>query len=320
MSRIIKYQDSIRKFIKNRSSVINFDIEFKQFIEAEILNSEYLIPIILLTIMNSQNRKNKNSLNGYHMASGIEFLYILNRIISNDKYYIKKIGQIKYNKYINNIIMCIYSSLSNNIDSINSSIKDKAVCINSTANKYLNSKLMILINKDTVVLRPENKKNDLDKYQFKNHPVRDNVIQVDKTYIIENMDKSISNVCRIGIVLGWILGCGDMKHIEPLEKLGQCLGILIKISNDCDKIENDSDTYINIDNNEETVYSNNYVLNYGIQNSFELFVDTKQKFIEIALKFDIYTNSIKDIIDNLEKKLDIVLNKTNPDLQSIGSC
>jgi len=45
----------------------------------------YYFPILLLTVMNNQNKKNHISMQGYYLASSIEFLIIFLQVIESKK-------------------------------------------------------------------------------------------------------------------------------------------------------------------------------------------------------------------------------------------
>lgn len=68
-----------------------------------------------------------------------------------------------------------------------------------------------------------------------------------------------------------------------------------------------------------TTYSTNYVLNYGLQDGYEVFLNNKQKFIEESMVDDLYTNTIKEIIDTIEANVDMIIDQTSPDLKSTYS-
>jgi hypothetical protein len=62
--------------------------------------------------------------------------------------------------------------------------------------------------------------------------------------------------------------------------------------------------------------TDNHIINYGIHESYELFMNNKQKFIEECLKKDMLTDTIKEIISSIEIKVDSVIDETSPDLKS----
>ena len=58
------------------------------------------------------------------------------------------------------------------------------------------------------------------------------------------------------------------------------------------------------------------MINYGIQQAYEVFMNNKNLFIEECLTLDIYTGTIKEIIYYIERKVDQMIELTKPDLNS----
>ncbi|AYV78407.1 MAG: hypothetical protein Edafosvirus12_6 [Edafosvirus sp.] len=321
MSRIIRYQESVLRFIKGRSCInnINNNILTKEIILEHIEDSEFLLPIILLTIMNCQSKKSHVSLHGYYMASGIEFMCIIFRMIDHKSYYIDKYGVDKYYQIISNLINYTNISLASNIESMHNTItKDKAYVILNNATKLINEKLLNITNECDLPFADSNKKSDILKYHFKDETFAKNklskVKQLKKDNIINYVHTKLGSLCQMTIMIGWLLGCADEKSIANFEKIGTHLSIMIKIAYDFEHI----DKYLaNINDNSTT--TTNFIINCGIQTSFELFQESKQKFIENAMIHDMYTNTIKEIVDILEAKIDNIIEQTSPDLKSTYS-
>ena len=139
MSRISRYQESIKKFITNRISLSDFNNDNSKMIKKHLSSSDYIFPIILLTILNNQNKKNGISYQGYYAALSVEFIKIIldtedNQNISNDlvllsiKLLFQNIDTIK--RYISaDKILASYSSITEliikytNSNGINANIK-----------------------------------------------------------------------------------------------------------------------------------------------------------------------------------------------------
>jgi len=64
MSRIFRYKESVNKFIKNKGclNLVAVDDDIKNIINEHITNSQFLLPIMILTISNNLNKKNKRQL------------------------------------------------------------------------------------------------------------------------------------------------------------------------------------------------------------------------------------------------------------------
>jgi hypothetical protein len=91
-------------------------------------------------------------------------------------------------------------------------------------------------------------------------------------------------------------------------RLASSFAVMIKTIKDFKNLERDI--------SKAKLYTLNTVINEGFQVSFEKFLDHKQKVIEICIKLDIYTNTVKEIVDLLELDMDQVIDKSSPDLVS----
>jgi hypothetical protein len=63
-------------------------------------------------------------------------------------------------------------------------------------------------------------------------------------------------------------------------------------------------------------YCLNYVVNYGLHHSYDLFMKHKQKFLESCMLLDTYTMTIKEIIHYIESEVEQIIDQTSPDLKS----
>jgi len=97
-------------------------------------------------------------------------------------------------------------------------------------------------------------------------------LEIDQEYL--------KNVCQMAILFGWIFGGGVLNKevINELNEAGTYLGEMIELSNTFDK--NDFD------------------------NQFDKFVKSKQKFIEIMVKNDLFSETMRIIVNMFEDKID----------------
>jgi 5'-3' exonuclease len=54
----------------------------------------------------------------------------------------------------------------------------------------------------------------------------------------------------------------------------------------------------------------------GLQEAFELFMEAKTKIIESCITLDLYSNTMKEVLDLIETRIDNLIEKTRPDLKS----
>lgn len=305
-SRLSLYQNSIKKFINNQS-IISTHIHKDKIFEL-IKDADYITPIVLLTIMNGLQKKNKlKSVHGYEMASGIELLCVLHKIFNS----------------------CDKQCLPSIITLINTSLKiciEKIMQIDDKVNKniphcyeQLNHKMAQLLSNALVKIPPpvtnKIKKTDLNKYHFTKQSSFEKLKDIHiipKEYFNQYIINHSILISQITLILGWLLGNGIADMIPNLERLGHHFGMITKLSYDFSHIDDDIE---NVNNG----ISDNYVINYGIQEAFDTFIESKTKFIEGCLTLDISSATIKEIIDYLESKVENTINNTSPEIKLTSS-
>ncbi|QKF94170.1 isoprenoid synthase [Fadolivirus algeromassiliense] len=342
MSRIQKYRESLYRFIKDKSCLLEDqdvnNAQINTYIYNKIKENDLIFSILLLTIMNSQNKKNHISMQGYYIASCIEFLNVSLSSIDNKNEIINKFNNDGYNKLHANLYFSSNRSLQQNLESAKTvyhNLESSNKNLESTKNTYQNNFQglcniilnslslynntiktinqfsdfkMNITNKscNTTIIKWYLKNDDELKEKFKTFK------QVSKESINEYIDKKYISICELAMSLGWLLGGGEIKELPKLKKLSKYFGMMYKMAKDFENLTND------VKNG--NVYTTNYVLNYGLQNGYEVFLNSKQKFIEeSSMDTDIYTNTIKEIIDTIEANVDMIIDQTSPDLKSTYS-
>jgi len=303
MSRVSRYKGCINNFINKRSCLSKFNNKsHKKIFEEHIKNSDYILPILLLTILNNRNKKNKIQFQGYFAAVSIEFLRVI-MDISNEN---------NNNRLIPILILMTVKSISQNIEIIKRHVK---------SDKILDSYLQVIdiVSNEgiedilTEISTEPNKniKNDICHYYFKDNKLL-NKLSTFKTIT----EKSINNIiekkacviAQLAMSIAWILGDGPKDKMVYINKLGKYFGYMYQVATDFKNIEED------IRNNNDS--TRNYVINCGFQNAYNVFMDNKEKFIEGAYYLDIYTNTLGELIEILESRIVGIIKKTSPDLVS----
>lgn len=320
MSRLTKYKESLVKFIKERSCLLeNLNKpKIEPILYSRVKKSDMLMPIVALTIMNNQNKKKNITIQGYYIASSIEFMHILLDIFDNKEDYIKQYTLELYNILINHLIWSINNSLCQNVESIRLSlhtmdISDMYIQLMKTHNEIMscNNFLSEPILKQT---------NDIVNEDTLKWYIRENVDLKDKFKKIKKVEmesyndylnKRVCNLSEYTFVVSWIISGGEITKLDQIKRVSKYFGILYKLMVDFDSIDSD------IVNSKEM--TKNHVINYGLQVSYELFMYNKQKFIEEAMLLDIYTNTVQEIIEYIEKRVDEFVDNTSPDLKSLAS-
>jgi hypothetical protein len=323
-TRFSLYQNSIRKFIAGQSIITTY--QFKEQLIKIMENSEFILPITLLTIMNGQQKKNKLKLvHGYEMATGIELLIILVDLLKHKK---KLISTKRFNfndRIIDSLHMSLVSlinlSFNRNIDSIKLHHEPEDIIkIFTVGSEQINEKTNKIVSSIMSLEFPEGtkkiSKSELKKFHFKNTNVNDQVYKIKslpRDFIIKYTDNTFGNICKLSLILGWIIGGSPHDMINNLDRLGHHLGILLKIAYDFENIDDDIETCL------QNNLSLNYVVNFGLQESFELFDESKKKFNEGLLTLGITSPTIKEFLDILENKVNIALDNSSPHIKKTSS-
>lgn len=314
MNRITKYKESIIKFIKTKGNP-NGNLTSESL---DIVTDNNQIPsIILLTILNGQVKKKKmKSYHAYYMAFGISLMYSMAVVYDNLNFYEKKHNKNDIQNFLLQIPTLTSESLSQNIQTLSSNVdKTTILKIYHRISSYISKKMLDLSKYEKLNGNEYVKKTDIIKYHFDNKDIIDTkykkLKKIDKDILIGYVERKYGSVCQCAFVAGWLLGLGDEKMVNNLERLGIYFSIILKLARDFENLEKD------INNSENVSY--NLIINYGIYECFSMFDNNKIKFIEGCLTLDIFSPTIKEIIDFVEKCFDEHLQKTDLELKSIYS-
>lgn len=287
MSRIERYQDGINNFIINKT---NIDEEIKK----KILDSDHLLGIIMASIINLNTKKTNYKVHGYYTAAAIDL--ILFNLNQNNIY------------LLNNI----YSLFHTNFDIIKFPMcNDTSVKVLKFGLTYLSSQLNIIFNQKKYEEQKRTQKSDITNITSITKIRLKNLNIIKKEDLTNFLNDKYGTIGEIVFILGWTIGGGEIKveFMKELQSMGNKLGLMYKIAIDFENIELDL----------EKVYLYNIVLNNGIQESFTLFMDLKTEFLEALFKHNLYTHTIKEVMDLLEDKIDAILKKSNIDMKSTYS-
>ena len=203
----------------------------------------------------------------------------------------------------------MYQSLSGNIDSLKLNVDlTETMRINQYCINYISQKIHKLVSVNKYEETDRICKSDFIDYKFKNDNARESykkLKHISNEKLLEHVDNKYGTVCKMALLFGWLFGLGNEKKISYLEEIGTSMGIVFKIAYDFDNIDNDLEN--------TTDYSSNIVINMGIKNSVVMFLDNKAKLIEGLLKLQIWSTTIKEILDLIEQKIDNGLERSNID-------
>lgn len=313
MSRISRYQESISRFIKTKSPYSDI-IKSNNNNELILSINQHESSILLLTIFNGQKKKKKfKSHESYNMASGIDLMMTTCMLNDNLVYYKSTFGENQVKNFISQAPVYISECLSKNLETLENVVeKEKVFKMQTKLYSYFNKKMIGITKVEEIKATEKPHKSDIIKYKFNNK----NIINlkyrklkiIDKDTLLDYVERTFGATCQCSFVFGWLLGVGEEKYLPNLEKMGSALGLLIKLSNDFKNLERDISS--------AETHSYNMIVNCGIHECFGLFNENKLKLLEGCFTLDVYSTTIKEIIDHIEKNFDTYLKNTELELNS----
>ena len=314
-SRIARYKYSIDKFIRTKSTLMNISEENKPTLDIIYKEFDHLIAICLISIMNKKLKKSKLKFHGYYMACGIDIALSLARMTDRYYAYETKIPSKKMLNFMSELVSVMYHSLSRNVDSLKLNIELKETLrINQYCINYMSSNITKLTRIEENTNKDRIKKTDFNGYKFETKEDKKKYKSlrfVPDKELLDHADLKYGTVCKMTLIFSWLFGLGDEKSVGELESLGKEMGLIFKIAYDFDNVTQD------LKQCKDHTY--NIVINKGIKEAFEIFMQSKAKFIEGLLKFDIWGPTIKEILDIIEAKIDTGINSATIDEKYVYS-
>lgn len=314
-SRIARYKYSINKFIQTKSSLTTMSLYNKPSLDIIYKEFDHLVAICLISVMNHKWKKSKLKFHGYYIACGIDIAIALAKM--TDRYYVyqDKIPHCKMVNFVAEMVSVMYQSLSCNVDSLKLNIPLKETLrINQYCINYLSKQISNLTVINDHVGTTRIKKTDFDGYKFKNETDRKKyrgLKHISDEELMKHAKLKYGTACKITLIFSWLFGLGDEKSVPELEELGEEMGLMFKIAYDFDNVTEDLQLCKD--------HTYNFVINKGIKESFELFMQSKASFIEGMLKFSIWGPTIKEILDIIEAKIDDGINSASIDEKYVYS-
>jgi hypothetical protein len=316
MSKISKHRENILNFISSKccfSSIIEKEF-LKEFIESDYI----LFPIALISVFSTQIKKSKTkSFHTLHASSALVLMTILIIIDENKKYYENKYGENNIKKIKNQATIFIFEAIAQNVKTMENTLGlDASSKVQKKISSVLHEKLLLLTENNIKNNNLKVKRSDIIKYKFDDKDIIDkkykNLKRIDKEELETYIDDKYSSIGQCAFLFGWLFGMGNdnQKTIDSISRIGSSFGILIKLISDFCNLENN----IKIANDNDVSY--NYVVNYGIHESFRLYDENKVKFIEGCITNELYSSSIKELIEKIDKTYDKCLKNTDLELQS----
>lgn len=323
MSRISRYEAGIVKFILSKS-LPNYNkynsnkkecevrqntikkikcgniVEFEKKIK---LNKKF-ISILFLTIFNNGCKKNNISFCGYNTATSIVLLEML-LSNENNSFYLSNYFSRSIKLNIKSFVIAMKRNNKNNYSKHISQIYKNVVNIINVFNNFNEC----IEEKEYDV--PENE-SDLIKWKYIKPEQTEIIEKMNKKKFISNYETSVISkdilLIETAFVLGWLFGYGDIETLKNIKNSAYYFSYLYRISIDFYNLKNEIQDPIK--------YEDNFIINFGIQESYEKYLYYKQKFIESAMLNKIYTETVIEIINKLNKYVENVIEETTPDMRS----
>lgn len=308
MSRLPRYIDSLNKFIDDRSSLnLCTDVDIKNGIK----NVDIIPTILFLTIMNSQHKKKNVTAQGYYAAVSTLILHYIINIIDNGNLDINRLNFV-----IKELLIYTNKSLIQNLENAKKNLgSNELMFILGIYNQYIDNQFILNINEITPTNILISTKSDIMNTYIKNHQDEkilsnkfNKLLKVDDQDFKIYMQNKYDSLMEIIFTTSWVIGGGELDKINKLKKVSKHFSYLYKLCNDLSTLEKDI--------LESKNYSKNFVINYGIQNSIEKIFFHKSKFIEGCSSLDIFSNTIKEILNYMEKKISNTIENTSPEIKS----
>lgn len=319
MSRLVKYRESLSKFMNERSGlVINISNKSdKEWFTNYLKSENLLLPTLLLTTMNSQNKKHKITTQGYTGATSIQTLLALKEIRSNQDRNDLLLPGLQIH-----LITTGQRFICQNLESVGRNVVKKSYGERFLMVHKIYSEFLTHVgneNDNEIKLTEYSPHHDLVKWYLINNEESEGILdemtigssyrrvmQVDKESYMNWLYNDLGKYVEISMVIGWLLGCGCVSDIIQVEQIAKYFTIMYKLSMDFENIRED------IKRVNSNGFCPNYIVNFGLQDSYELFMSSKEKFLEETMKMEIYTNTIKEIVDLIDKKVDKIIEETHP--------
>ena len=272
---IVKHQFIINKEIDNFLSKIEND-EFKDIVKYTLDGGKRLRPMILIDVYNSIN-KTTNNLNINKISLIPELLHNISLILDdlpcmdNDTYRRNKLTiHSKYNETVANIVINFFISEIYDI----------------YYNNILKNELLLLD-----ILNDYISKISIGQYLDLNN----NSQEIDLDIIKDNINLKTYPLFAISFIFGYIIGNGDLKNIDLLEKLSIKFSMIFQICDDFEDYAEDKN---------KTRMIMNYVILLGKNEAYLLYKKERNDFVKIMKSINLYSDLFNDIINYLNLKIE----------------
>jgi hypothetical protein len=325
MSRVAKYRECISKFITTSTTLpiygkgenIVTHNGLKNFIQDMIDDSDNFLSIFLLTVVNNQNKKNKVNVNSYCAASIVEYLSFLQRLRHKRQIYQEKYGDCVNDLIPYKVTTCVMDLLYSNLEVTKRYVKnqekfqkiaEKAIQLVSNEAPEINGDILL---------------------EYKSPKITDNLYRfylnqrmelqskyltlklIKQESLIQYFKDTICRLFKLAVSLGWLLTASDDDTLSRVQEVGILFAIFYQIGLDFSTVDDDL-----IYASEHNKITYNYVINCGLQKSYEDFMNYKQRLITILIETDLYTRTVREMIESVDEWMNGFVAVSNPNTDS----
>ena len=314
MSRISKYQDSIRNFLKNKSFIKHTSQSTRQIMLDMLEESDHFPGILCLAVVGGRCKQGGIKMHGYLLASGIEGLMMAIKILNNRKYYDSKYSTEKTSNMIVEVTNWFYDCLTENINTLRMSNEDKVdikklatvmtKCINYAVRRI--SKINEIKEIQTL---ERMKRTDLFCIDFDQASIDNyrHMKRTDQKTMMDNIKSTYGMVCRLAMCLGWMITMGDDTDIPKLEALADHISVILKVHDDFKNYKRDM-RYGDI--------CSNFLVTHGLKEALILFDHSSISYAEKTEEYGIETRTCNEIVKVVTDFIDLETQDVSVDLDT----
>lgn len=301
------YLKSINKFLNGSRSPYPDSMFYKdKTLDREI---DSLFGVVLLTVLSYNAKLIKKRIHGYYTAVG---LCMLEKLIKNfEDTRINTIDKIRV--LCTTTVSNMYKLVIENLKTVRNYHPQRYEEISTEAIKYLDTIIPKVTSLNTEISFEKKIKHDLVTCDFPQELI-DNVKnkkQVKREYLNDWIERYYGGIGELAVGLGWIIGGGCYQDMTLIREIGRSIGWLLKIHSDFNNLEKDMESCEG--------YSHNYIINYGITDTFEKFIDSKSSLIRNCQIIGVYKKTIEQIHRRVEYVIDREIERCDKDIISTYS-
>ena len=121
-------------------------------------------------------------------------------------------------------------------------------------------------------------------------------IAVNKDSVVDAIHRKTSTFFEVAMLVGWILGGGDLEKLDQIGELAKNFGLAYQIADDMEDVRQDFE-------NSGKNSSMNYVLQFGVETAVSHFKANVFAFTEGAKKYGIWSQTLLESVNLMIRKM-----------------